>query len=165
VEGVTYKFRNCGALLSLPNGGHHEDVIRSQVFEDYVQGCVGVWFTWAQKNRLDVKRVEDLILVSGCTLVTSWAAAAFVNDTMDAEISLASRTLNSGGASFVWSNIRGRVLYHNSRFEPVRSQCYVYSARINVLWKAGIHHDSGSMYLHQGLSSKVRSLPDQANPN
>ena len=132
VEGVTYKFRNCGALLSLPNGGHHEDVIRSQVLEDYVQGCVGGWFTWAQKNRLDVKRVEDLILVSGCTLVTSWAAAAFVDDTMDAEISLASRTFDNGRASFDWSNIRGRVLYHNSRFEPVRSPCYVYSARIDV---------------------------------
>jgi hypothetical protein len=70
--------------------------------------------------------MEDLILVSGCTLVTSWAAAAFVDDTMDAEISLAaSRTLNNGGASFVWSNIRGRVLFHNSCFEPVRSKGYV----------------------------------------
>ena len=128
MEGVTYKFRNCGAILSLPNGGHHEDVIRAQVFEDYTQDYVVSWFTWAQKNRLDVKRVEDLILVSGCTLVTSWAAAAFVDDSMDAEIFLAStgRTFDNGGASFDWSNIRGRVLYHNSRFEPVRSPCYVF---------------------------------------
>ncbi|KAN0105286.1 hypothetical protein V8E52_011169, partial [Russula decolorans] len=67
--------------------------------------------------------MEDLILVSGCTLVTSWAAAAFVDDTMDAEISLAaSRTLNNGGASFVWSNIRGRVLFHNSCFEPFHGE-------------------------------------------
>ena len=125
MEGVTYRFRNCGALLSLPSGGHHEDVIRAQVFEDYIQGYVNSWFTWAQKNRLGVERVEELILVSGCTLVTSWAAAAFVDDTMDAEITLASRTLNDGRASFVWSNIRGRVSYHNSRFEPVRSPRYV----------------------------------------
>jgi hypothetical protein len=125
VEEVTYKFQNCGALLSLPNGGHHEDVIRAQVFEDYIQDYVDSWFTWAQKNRLGVERVEDLILVSGCTLVTSWAAAAFVDDTMDAEISLVSRTLNNGGASFVWSNIRGCILYHNSRPEPVRSPGYV----------------------------------------
>ena len=111
--------------MSLPNGGHHEDVIRAQAFEDYIQDHVNSWFTWAQKNRLGVKRVEDLILVSGCTLVTSWAAAAFVDDTMDAEISLESRTLNNGGASFDWSNIRGRVLYHNSRLEPVRSPGYV----------------------------------------
>jgi hypothetical protein len=125
VEGATYKFRNCGALLSLPNGGHHEDVIRAQAFEVYIQDHVYSWFTWAQKNGLGVRRLEDLILVSGCTLVTSWAAAAFVHDTMDAEISLASRRLNNGGASFVWSNIRGRILYHNSRSEPVRSPGYV----------------------------------------
>jgi hypothetical protein len=123
--GATYKFRNRGALLSLPNGGHHEDAIRAQAFEDYVQDHVDSWFAWAQKNRLGVKHVEDLILVSGCTLVTSWAVAAFVDDTIDAEISLASRTFNNGGASFVWSNVRGRVLYHNSRFEPVRSPGYV----------------------------------------
>ena len=125
MEDVTYKFRNCGALLSLPKGGHREDVIRAQVFEDYIQVHADSWFTWAQKNRLDVERVEDLILVSGRTLVTSWAAAAFVDDTMDAEISLASRTFNNGRASFVWSNIRGHVLYHNSRFEPVRFPGYV----------------------------------------
>jgi hypothetical protein len=120
VEGVTYKFRNCGALLSLPNGGHHEDVIRAQAFENYIRGQVDKWFNWAQNNGLGVEGMEDLILVSGCTLVTSWAAAAFVDDTMDAEISLESRTLNNGGTSFVWSNIRGRVLYHNSCLEPVR---------------------------------------------
>ena len=102
--------------MSLPNGGLHEDVIRLQTFQDYIQDHVDSWSTWAQKNRLSVERVEDLILVSGCTLVTSWAAAAFVDDTMDAEISLASRALDKGGSSFVWSNIRGRVLYHNNSF-------------------------------------------------
>ena len=113
--------------MSLPSGGYHEDVIRAQVLEGYIQDHVNSWFIWAQKNRLGVEHVEDLILVSGCTLVTSWAAAAFVDDTMDAEISLASRTHNNGGASFDWSNIRGRVLYHNSHFEPVevRSPGYV----------------------------------------
>ena len=111
--------------MSLPNGGYHEDVIRTQAFEDYIQHYVDNWFTWAQKNRLGVEGVEDLILVSGCTLVTSWAAAASVDDTMDAEITLANTTLNNGGASFVWSNIQGLVLYHNSRFEPVRSPGYV----------------------------------------
>jgi hypothetical protein len=134
VESVTYRFRNRGALLSLPNGGHHEDVIRAQPFEDYIQDNVDSWFTWAQKNRLDVKRVEELILVSGCTLVTSWAAATFVDDAMDAEISLVSRTFDNGGASFVWSNIRGSVLYHNRRFEPVRFPSCVSSPRVDVLF-------------------------------
>ena len=80
------------------------------------------WFNWAQKNKLGVERMEDLILVTGCTLVTSWAVAAFVDNNMEAEISLASRALGNGGARFVWSNIRGPVEYRNSRYDPVSSQ-------------------------------------------
>jgi hypothetical protein len=125
VEDVTFKFRNRGALLYLPNGGHHEDVVRAQAFEHYIKDYVDNWFTWAQKNQLGVERVEELILVSGCTLVTSWAVAAFADDTVDAEISLSSTTLKNCGASFVWSNIRGRVSYHNSGFEPVRFPGYL----------------------------------------
>ena len=123
--GVTYKSRNHGALLSLPNGGHHLDVIRTKAFEDYIRHHVHMWFNWAQNNKLGVERMEDLILISGCTMVTSWAAAVFVGDTMDTEISLASRKLNNGGAEFFWSNIRGRVLYHNSSLSrEVRSPGY-----------------------------------------
>lgn len=71
--------------------------------------------------------MEDLILVSGCTLVSSWAAAAFVYNTMEAKISLARRTLSYGGECFVWGNIRGAVEYHDSNINPVRSPGIVYS--------------------------------------
>jgi hypothetical protein len=92
------------------------------VFEDYIRDHVDKWFNWAQKNGLGgVERMEDLILVTGRTLVTSWAAAAFMDNTFDAEISLASRLLANVGINFVWGNVRGRVSYHNSRFDPVRS--------------------------------------------
>ena len=33
-----------GALLSLPYGGHREDVIRIKVFEDYIKDNVDRWF-------------------------------------------------------------------------------------------------------------------------
>ena len=113
--------------MSLPNGGRHNDAIRTKAFEDYIRDHVVSWFTWARNNKLGVERMEELILVSGCTLVTSWAAAAFVDNNMEAEISLASRTFNNGGASFVWGNNRGPVAHHNSRFDPVRFPTYVYS--------------------------------------
>ena len=70
--------------MSLPHGGHREDVIRTKVFEDYIRDHVVSWFNWAQKNKLGVERMEDLILVTGCTLVTSWAAAAFEDNTIEA---------------------------------------------------------------------------------
>jgi hypothetical protein len=121
MEGVTYKFRNRGALLSLPNGGRRQDAIRTKTFENYIRDHADRWFNWAQNNKLGVERMEDLILVSGRTLVTSWAAAAAVDNIAGAEISLASRSLSYVEASFVWGNVRGRVSYHNSRFDPVRS--------------------------------------------
>lgn len=57
-------------LLSTPHDGHREDVIRLKVFEDYIRDNVASWFDWSQKklNGLDVERMEDLILVTGCTL-------------------------------------------------------------------------------------------------
>jgi hypothetical protein len=118
---------NRGALLSLPNGGHRKDVIRRKAFEDYIRSHVVSWFTWTQNNQLGVERMEDLILVTGCTLVTSWAAAVFVEDNMETEVSLASRILSNVGASFVWSKIRGPAVYHNSHFDPVCSLGYLYS--------------------------------------
>ena len=115
--------------MSLPNGGHREEVIRTKVFEDYIRDHVVIWFNWAQKNKLGVERMEDLILVSSCTLVTSWAAAAFVDYNMgEAEISLASRALNNGGSSFVWNKIRGPVEHRNSLLGQVRSPGYLCSA-------------------------------------
>jgi hypothetical protein len=123
-DGVAYSCRGRGALLSLPHGGRREDAVQMKIFEKYIQDNVVSWFTWAQKNQLGVERMEDLILVSGCTLVTTWAAAVFMDHTMSAEVSLASRTLRNGGASFFWSNVRGPVVHHNSRFDPVRSPGY-----------------------------------------
>ena len=60
-----------GALLSLPHGGHSEDVIRTKVFEDYIRDNVDSWFRWSKRRGFPVERMEDLILVAGCTLATS----------------------------------------------------------------------------------------------
>ena len=167
-EDVTYKSRTRGALLSLPNGGRREEVIRTKVFEDYTRDHVVSWFNWAQKNKLGVERMEDLILVSARTLVNSWAAAAFVDNTLEAEITLASRTLSNGSANFVWSKIQGPVVYHNSRQDPVRSSALVFLTCANfsyVIWKAKSTCDSGSMRLHQRFPSKARLLLWQTNPS
>jgi hypothetical protein len=110
--------------LSLPNGGYREEVIRTKMFGDYIRNHVVSWSNWAQKHNLGVERMEDLILVTGCTLVTSWAAAAFVDYNMEAKISLATRELNNGGSSFVWNKIQGPIEYRNSPLDQVRSRSY-----------------------------------------
>jgi len=90
------------------------------VFEDYIRDNVVSWFEWSKKIGLGIERMDDLILVTGRTLVSSWAAVAFVDTIQEAEISLAVQALPNGGASFDWSKMHGTVAYHNSRPDPVR---------------------------------------------
>ena len=92
------------------------------MFEDYIRDNVVSWFDWSKKIGLGVERMEDLILVTGCTLVTSWGVTAFVDrsETQEAEISLAVKTFSTGGERFDWSKMQGVVAYHNSQLNPVR---------------------------------------------
>ena len=119
---MTYNCSGSGALLFIPHDGHSEDVIRTKVFEDYIRNNVASWFDWSQKNGLDVKRMEDLILITGCTLVTSWAAAAFMGRSRAAEVSLIERP-HQNGISMDFNSFRGDVARHCSSFDPVSSPC------------------------------------------
>jgi hypothetical protein len=123
-----------GALLFLPHKGHRKDVIPIKVFENYIKDNVDNWFLWSKEMMLPVEHMEDLILVTGCTLVTSWATAVFDDhmsvDSDAATLSLEARKSDGGGAQFFWRNIRGNVEYHNSRFDPVRYPGYVFSPEL-----------------------------------
>ena len=106
------------------------DVIRTKVFEDYIRDNVVSWFIWSRERGLPVERVEDLILVTGCTLVTSWAVAVFDNYTTSVDatsISLHAQMFAHGGAQFHWSNICGNVEYQSSHWGPVRSPDHILS--------------------------------------
>ena len=87
------------------------------LFQIYIADNIDSWFKWSKDKGLPVRSMGDLVFVHGCTLVTSWAAAAFDDHRVDAQVSLTSRTLGNGGASFVWSNIRGTVEYHDSHLD------------------------------------------------
>jgi len=117
-KGVTYKCRGSGALLFLPNNASSEDIISTKAFEDYIRDNVDSWFEWSRKIGLGVERIEDILLISGRTLVSSWAAVTFADNTQEAEISLTVQALPNGGTSFVWSKIYGTVAYHHSQLDP-----------------------------------------------
>ena len=61
---------------------------------------VDKWFNWTKDKGLPVKHMEDLVFVYGCTLVTSWAAAAFDDYARDAQVSLAQQTAQSWRVEF-----------------------------------------------------------------
>lgn len=120
LTATTYRCKKRGAVLTLPHDGQREDVIRTKIFEDYIRDHVESWFSFARRHKVDVKRMEDLILVTGCTLVTSWGITAFPDDTLDAEIYLRSQASDGGGGSFDWREVRPGALYQNSNQDPVR---------------------------------------------
>ncbi|KAI0246843.1 hypothetical protein BJV78DRAFT_1250814 [Lactifluus subvellereus] len=117
--------RKFGAFVNLPCGGRRTDAIRTKVFENYIRDHIDSWFALAQRENLDVQRMEDIILVSGCTLVSSWAAAAFYDDTLDARISLESIGLPNGGADIRWGSdmVNPGVAHHNSSGSTGANQC------------------------------------------
>jgi hypothetical protein len=124
-EGFTYGCQGPGALLSLPHDGHREDVVRTKAFEDYVRDNVVSWFNWSKNQKLPVDSMEDLILVTGFTLVESWAAVAFIGRSRMAKLSLiVTQTPNGNGRSFECNNIQGDVAQHCSFFDSV---CFPYS--------------------------------------
>ena len=137
------------------------------MFSDYIRDNADIWFNWSRSVDLPVERMDDLILVTGCTIVNSWAAAVFDDYNADAQVSLGSKMLNNGGASFVWSNIRGTVEYHDSQLDPVCSLHSFTRGALTLLflfrkdWQC--IHTSESMRLYQGIPSKTRPLLDQTN--
>jgi hypothetical protein len=121
--------------LSVPHGTRSQDVIRTKLFEDYIRDNVDNWLRWSKKAGLPVENMEDLILVTGCTLARSWAVAAFDGSMARNEdataISLEPQKSDGGGAQFVWRNMRGSVV-HNHR-DSVCSPAYFFLA-VNLIF-------------------------------
>ena len=92
-DGVTYICRGPGALLSLPRGGYREDAIHKNMFRERIRDNADSWFNWSRNVDLHVDRMDDLILVTGCTLVSSYALAVLDDHIADAQISLVNTPL------------------------------------------------------------------------
>ena len=71
--------------------------------------------------------MEDLILVTECTLVTLWASAAFIGRSEKAKTALVPQPQDSSGQSFEFRNFEGDVAHNCSYFESVRFFRSVYS--------------------------------------
>jgi hypothetical protein len=116
---------------------------------------------------LDVDRMEDLILVTGRTLVSSWAAVTFVDRAQEAQISLTVHTLPNCGTGFVWSKVYGAVAYHHSWVDPVcpfaSFTCHALTFLLSSSKEQSIPYNE-PMCLHQGHPSKAPLFPDNTRP-
>lgn len=166
-RSVTYRCRKLGAFLSVPHDGLRQDVVRTKAFEDYIRDHIDSWFSLAQRSRLDVQRMEDIILVSGCTLVTSWAVAVFLDNTLDTEISLGTQALDNGGANFQWriaGEISASVEHKNSFHQStVRFLGHIDLTCTDPLLLKGTS-SSKSMRIHQGFPGKTHSILHRPSP-
>ena len=153
--------------MSLPCGGYREDAIHKKMFGECIRDKVDSWFTWSRNAELPVDRMEDLILVTGCTLVTSYASVVLDDHIADGQVSLVSRPLNNGGASFVWGSIRGTIEYHDSQLDPVCLSVLLHCLKpfdiSYLLTKEYSIRTAESMCLHQGLPSQASHFLDQAD--
>jgi hypothetical protein len=104
-EAASASFRcrrsKSGAFLSLPFNCESVDAIRTKAFEIYTRKHCDSWLEFAITNDLDA-RMEDIILVTGCDLTSSWAMAAFVNP-LHPELNLGVQASEAGSARFQWS--------------------------------------------------------------
>ncbi|KAI0029230.1 hypothetical protein K488DRAFT_33806, partial [Vararia minispora EC-137] len=84
-----------GAVLSLPFDARREDTFRKRDFRDYLVAHCERWLQFAQGHGLDVERMEELILVTGCDRTQPWALAAFTSTSVSAGISFDLSVLSS----------------------------------------------------------------------
>jgi len=94
--------------------------MREKPFEEYIRDNVGSWFDWSRNEKLPAERIEDLILVTECTLVTLSTAVAFIGRSGTAKIALVPPSQDLSGQSFELSNFEGDVAHNCSYLDSVR---------------------------------------------
>ena len=120
-EASSFRCRSAnkgGAFLHLPFSGVCEDAIRTKAFETYIRKHCDSWLEFAILNDLDA-RLEDIILVTGCDLIASWAMAVYMNP-LDPDITLCVQHCFDGSANFQWSTT---TQPHHNEPNQVRQTC------------------------------------------
>jgi hypothetical protein len=115
-----------GAVLHLPNEAYFEDFIgsASSRIQEYLGQNAKKFYDFAKnfaKNHFPDTDIKDVILVTGYSVVTSWAAAVFLDKNVGAK--LASQELPKGQVDLKWrveDKICKHVKHHTSIPNPVR---------------------------------------------
>jgi hypothetical protein len=120
-----------GAVLSLPFDARREDTFRKGDFRSYIVAHCERWLSFAQGNGLDVERMEELILVTGCDRTQPWALAAFTSTAMSASIAFDVSVLSGAvtAPSLKWKVVQqaGQSIPYNYGPRPEVRHC-------NVIW-------------------------------
>ena len=80
----------------------------------WIVNHIDSWFAFAQKLGLGIKRMEEIILVTGCDLTRSWTNIAFPGNKVNERVSIGVKVEGSDSVKFQYSpeNARGALLRH-----------------------------------------------------
>ncbi|EAU85661.2 hypothetical protein CC1G_10933 [Coprinopsis cinerea okayama7 len=95
-----------GAILTLPDGAHHQDIHNLKRFRDYAAAHVVSWYKFV--NGTCGREIENgrLHLVTGCDKTSSWGMAAFLGSQVSSEpLSLTFTTqVGATGPTYGWEH-------------------------------------------------------------
>jgi hypothetical protein len=89
-----------------------EDTIARRDFAKCICKNIDVWFAFAQQLGLDVRRIEDIILVTGRDLARSWLNVAFTDCQGGEQVSFGARVTGTSDVEWQISpeDIRGATV-------------------------------------------------------
>ena len=115
IPQVCFSSSKEGAVISLPTRAKVVDTVCRADFGDWMIRRIDSWYAWAQRRRVEIDRMEDLILVTGTHRTRSWTNAVFPGDQY-AHASFGARVDYHGdGVSIKWafSHLRNRGVVLN----------------------------------------------------
>ncbi|KDQ18584.1 hypothetical protein BOTBODRAFT_104256 [Botryobasidium botryosum FD-172 SS1] len=143
-----------GAVLVTTDEARSQDILHKMAFQGYMRRHTDYWVAFAYNLQLGLKE-EDIILVTGCDLTTSWAVAAFRQEARDVSISLEIGLVGGSGSlasRLAWSS--DRHVEHNSGPRTRLAQGAVgVSSGALVLTGNNTHLSQSSSSLAQAINS------------
>ncbi|KAI0290366.1 hypothetical protein BC826DRAFT_970466 [Russula brevipes] len=113
----SYSGRRGGAVLSLPLTARREDTLAQRDFGKWIVKHIDRCFAFAQRYGLEIERMEDIVLVTGCDRARSWTNVAFSGGQAGAQVSFGIEVLNGADVpntsvnfQFLPEHVRGAVV-------------------------------------------------------
>ena len=92
--------QKAGAILSLPVLAQRRDTLAQGDFGKWIVNHIDLWFAFTRRLGLGITRMEDIVLVTGCHLATSWANIAFSEGCGEEQVSFGARV--AGVSNVEW---------------------------------------------------------------
>ncbi len=155
-----------GAILSLPVLAQRQDTLLQGDFGKWIVNHIDLWFAFARGLGLGITRMEDIVLVTGCHIATSWANIAFSEGCGEEQVSFGVRV--SGVSNVEWWFPPEEIQGVASNLGPSGRVgiCAFLCRRRDYSWPDIIEpgFTRGSVHIYQRISCYQASWNNPPNP-